>query len=137
MVSFPDLSGMKQVNPVLAIISPGLLKTVFRPAYTLEAEQQNVDIHALLEQKAGNYKPGQSGLLALDWWNGNRSVLVDVDLTGLIIGATLATKPEEIYRASSKRQLMENGSLLKPSKIMVCQSTNWLPAAVCQRKINC
>jgi len=44
-------------------------------------------------------KPGESGLLALDWWNGNRSVLVDVDLTGLLIGATLATKPEEIYRA--------------------------------------
>jgi L-ribulokinase len=35
----------------------------------------------------------------LDWWNGNRSVLVDVDLTGLLLGATLATKPEEIYRA--------------------------------------
>ena len=44
-------------------------------------------------------KPGESGLLALDWWNGNRSVLVDVDLTGLLLGATLATKPEEIYRA--------------------------------------
>jgi L-ribulokinase len=37
--------------------------------------------------------------VALDWWNGNRSVLVDVDLTGLIVGMTLATKPEEIYRA--------------------------------------
>jgi len=37
--------------------------------------------------------------VALDWWNGNRSVLVDVDLTGLLIGATLATRPEEIYRA--------------------------------------
>jgi len=44
-------------------------------------------------------RPGQSGLIALDWWNGNRSVLVDVDLTGLLLGATLATKPEEIYRA--------------------------------------
>ncbi len=43
-------------------------------------------------------KPGESGLLALDWWNGNRSVLVDVDLTGLIIGCTLITKPEDIYR---------------------------------------
>ena len=43
--------------------------------------------------------PGESGLLALDWWNGNRSVLVDVDLTGLLLGMTLATKPEEIYRA--------------------------------------
>ncbi|WP_036715995.1 FGGY-family carbohydrate kinase, partial [Paenibacillus darwinianus] len=45
------------------------------------------------------YKPGQSGLLALDWWNGNRSVLVDTDLTGLLLGCTLLTKPEEIYRA--------------------------------------
>ncbi len=44
-------------------------------------------------------KPGESGLLALDWWNGNRSVLVDVDLTGLLLGTTLATRPEEIYRA--------------------------------------
>ena len=37
--------------------------------------------------------------MALDWWNGNRSVLVDVDLTGMILGMTLQTKPEEIYRA--------------------------------------
>ncbi len=43
--------------------------------------------------------PGESGLLALDWWNGNRSVLVDADLTGLMVGMTLQTKPEEMYRA--------------------------------------
>jgi L-ribulokinase len=52
-----------------------------------------------LNEKAEKLRPGESGLLALDWWNGNRSVLVDVDLTGLMIGMTLATKPEEIYRA--------------------------------------
>ena len=52
-----------------------------------------------MRKKLINIKPGESGLLALDWWNGNRSVLVDVDLTGLLIGATLSTKPEEIYRA--------------------------------------
>jgi L-ribulokinase len=52
-----------------------------------------------LTEKALTLKPGQSGLLALDWWNGNRSVLVDADLTGLLIGATLATRPEGIYRA--------------------------------------
>jgi L-ribulokinase len=52
-----------------------------------------------LEEKAAHLLPGESGLLALDWWNGNRSVLVDVDLTGLLIGQTLATTPEEIYRA--------------------------------------
>ncbi len=69
------------------------------PAYWQEAAQRGVDIHQLLEEKAGRLKAGESGLLALDWWNGNRSVLVDVDLTGLLIGATLATRPEEIYRA--------------------------------------
>ena len=68
-------------------------------AYEREAEKRGVSIHQMLEEKAARLKPGESGLLALDWWNGNRSVLVDVDLTGLLLGATLATKPEEIYRA--------------------------------------
>ncbi len=68
-------------------------------AYEQEAKECGIDIHQLLEEKAAKLKPGESGLLALDWWNGNRSVLVDVDLTGLLVGATLATKAEEIYRA--------------------------------------
>ncbi|MCX6032819.1 MAG: ribulokinase [Chloroflexi bacterium] len=68
-------------------------------AYEREAAARGISIHQLLEERAAALKPGESGLLALDWWNGNRSVLVDVDLTGLLIGATLATKPEEIYRA--------------------------------------
>jgi len=68
-------------------------------AYEHEAEARGINLHRLLEEKASPLKPGQSGLLALDWWNGNRSVLVDVDLTGLLLGATLATRAEEIYRA--------------------------------------
>jgi L-ribulokinase len=68
-------------------------------AYEREAEGRGISIHQLFEEKAARLEPGESGLLALDWWNGNRSVLVDVDLTGLLLGATLATKPEEIYRA--------------------------------------
>lgn len=68
-------------------------------AYEREAANRGVNIHQLLEEKAAALKPGESGLLALDWWNGNRSVLVDVDLTGLLLGMTLATRPEEIYRA--------------------------------------
>jgi L-ribulokinase len=64
-----------------------------------EAAEQGIDLHALLERKAALLEPGESGLLALDWWNGNRSVLVDVDLTGVLVGATLATRAEEIYRA--------------------------------------
>jgi L-ribulokinase len=54
--------------------------------------------HAALTEKAAQLKPGQSGLLALDWNNGNRTILVDQRLTGLLIGQTLHTKPEEIYR---------------------------------------
>jgi L-ribulokinase len=64
-----------------------------------EAKSKGITIHALLEEYAAKLKPGESGLVALDWWNGNRSVLVDVDLTGMLLGCTLATKPEEIYRA--------------------------------------
>ncbi len=68
-------------------------------AYAEEAKARGLDLHALLEEKAARLKVGESGLLALDWWNGNRSVLVDVDLTGMLLGMTLATRPEEIYRA--------------------------------------
>jgi L-ribulokinase len=68
-------------------------------AYERQARERGIDIHALLEEKAAALRVGESGLLALDWWNGNRSVLVDAALGGLLIGATLATAPEEIYRA--------------------------------------
>jgi len=68
-------------------------------SYHLEARELGREIHALLQDKAGRLAVGESGLLALDWWNGNRSVLVDAGVSGVLIGATLATVPEEIYRA--------------------------------------
>lgn len=55
--------------------------------------------HETLTEKALCMKPGESGLLALDWHNGNRTVLVDQRLTGGLIGMTLQTRPEEVYRA--------------------------------------
>ena len=58
-------------------------------SYEQEAAARRINPHQLLEEKAAQLKPGESGLLALDWWNGNRSVLVDVDLTGLLIGAPI------------------------------------------------
>jgi L-ribulokinase len=69
------------------------------PGYHEEAAARDVSLHELLEAKAGRLRPGENGLLALDWWNGNRSVLVDAHLTGMLVGATLATRAEEIYRA--------------------------------------
>jgi len=67
--------------------------------YHKEAQARGLNVHQLLEERAAQQKPGEHGLVALDWWNGNRSVLVDVDLTGVLVGATLATRPEDIYRA--------------------------------------
>lgn len=70
------------------------------PAYVQEAAaKEGINVHVWLERRAARYKPGETGLLALDWWNGNRSVLVDTELSGLLVGCTLLTKPEEIYRA--------------------------------------
>lgn len=68
-------------------------------AYQQEAESRGISVHALLTEKAEKLAIGESGLLALDWFNGNRSVLDDSELSGLILGLTLRTKPEEIYRA--------------------------------------
>ena len=67
--------------------------------YMQEARDRKLHIQQLLTEKAQALRPGQSGLLALDWWNGNRSVLVDTNLTGVMLGMTLQTKPEEMYRA--------------------------------------
>ena len=67
--------------------------------YTEAAHEAGVSIHAYLRSLAEKKAPGESGIVALDWWNGNRSILVDPTLTGVITGLTLATRPEDIYRA--------------------------------------
>ncbi|WP_130858929.1 ribulokinase [Gracilibacillus phocaeensis] len=70
------------------------------PTDTKEAAaKEGINIHQWFIDKASNFQPGETGLLALDWWNGNRSLLIDSELSGLLIGMTLQTKPEEIYRA--------------------------------------
>ena len=56
-------------------------------------------MHELLTGQAAEQALGQHGLVALDWHNGNRSVLVDHELSGLVVGQTLATRPEDGYRA--------------------------------------
>ena len=67
--------------------------------YAREARDRNMSPFALLTEKAEKLRPGQSGLLAIDWFNGNRVPYADADLTGVILGLTLHTKPEEIFRA--------------------------------------
>ena len=75
------------------------VKNCVPASYTEEAKEKGISIHKLLREKANKLSVGESGLLALDWWNGNRSVLVNSNLTGMLLGMTLGTKPEEIYRA--------------------------------------
>lgn len=67
--------------------------------YFKEAKNKNISIFNYLTGLASKLKPGESGILCLDWLNGNRSILMDADLSGLILGIKLSTKPEEIYRA--------------------------------------
>jgi L-ribulokinase len=69
------------------------------PEYHEAARTAGLNLHEYLEREAAEQKPGEHGLLALDWWNGNRSTLVDTELSGLLIGATLATRAPDIYRA--------------------------------------
>ena len=68
-------------------------------AYTEEAKARGMSPMALMDEKAAGLAIGQSGLVALDWMNGNRCVLEDSELSGLIVGLTLSTRPEEVYRA--------------------------------------
>jgi L-ribulokinase len=68
-------------------------------AYEAEAERRGISVHQYLEELAAEQPVGAHGLVALDWHNGNRSILVDHDLSGVIVGQTLGTRPEDTYRA--------------------------------------
>jgi len=70
--------------------------------------------HAELEAAASEIGPGETGLLAFDWWNGNRTILADADLSGVLLGLTIQSSAAEIYRALlesiafGNRRIMDN-----------------------------
>ncbi|HVU90817.1 MAG TPA: FGGY-family carbohydrate kinase, partial [Jatrophihabitans sp.] len=68
-------------------------------AYRDEAGRRGISVHEYLTELGAGQPVGAHGLLALDWLNGNRSVLMDADLSGVVVGLTLATRPEQVYRA--------------------------------------
>ncbi|ACU35809.1 ribulokinase [Actinosynnema pretiosum subsp. pretiosum] len=68
-------------------------------SYHETARERGISTHELLTELAAEQKIGQHGLVALDWHSGNRSVLVDHELSGVVVGQTLATRAEDTYRA--------------------------------------
>lgn len=112
----PGYYGYESGQSGMGDIYDWFAKNCVPQSYTAEAEKRSIPIQSFLTEKAEKLKPGETGLLALDWWNGNRSVLSDSNLSGLILGLNLNTKPEEIYRALieatafGKRRIIENYS---------------------------
>ncbi len=74
-------------------------ETSVPPSYVAAAAAAGEDVHQHLTRLAAAQEVGEHGLVALDWHSGNRSVLVDHELSGLVVGLTLATRPEDVYRA--------------------------------------
>jgi len=95
----PNLYGYEAGQAAGGDIYAWFIKHCVPAAATEAASAAGMDIHAWLSHEAGQLEVGESGLVALDWWNGNRSVLVDAELSGLFIGMNLGTTPAEMYRA--------------------------------------
>jgi L-ribulokinase len=68
-------------------------------SYVEAARERGESLHEYLSVRSARQPVGAHGLVALDWMGGNRSILVDASLSGVIVGLTLATTPEDIYRA--------------------------------------
>ncbi|MFF7159377.1 ribulokinase [Streptomyces sp. NPDC008139] len=95
----PGLWGYEAGQSGVGDILAWAVRTAAPHEYAVEARRRGISVHELLSEKAAAQPVGGHGLLALDWHSGNRSVLVDHHLSGLIVGLTLDTRPEDIYRA--------------------------------------
>lgn len=95
----PGLYAYEAGQPAVGDLFGSFVKNHVPASYKAEAKEKNVSLYTLLEQKASLQVPGESGLVALDWHNGTRSILSNPNLSGLLVGLTLHTKPEEIFRA--------------------------------------
>ncbi|MFF6951143.1 ribulokinase [Streptomyces iakyrus] len=95
----PGLWGYEAGQSGVGDIFGWFVRTGFPAAYAEEAAALGRDAHEHLTALAAEQAIGEHGLIALDWQSGNRSVLVDHDLSGVLVGLTLATRPEDVYRA--------------------------------------
>ncbi|MER6492165.1 ribulokinase [Streptomyces sp. BK205] len=95
----PGLWGYEAGQSGVGDIFGWFVRTGFPASYAEEAAALGRDPHEHLTALAAEQAVGEHGLIALDWQSGNRSVLVDHDLSGVVVGLTLSTRPEDVYRA--------------------------------------
>jgi L-ribulokinase len=95
----PGLWGYEAGQTGVGDIFAWFVETSVPAGYATSAAQRGQGVHEYLSDLAAGQPVGGHGLVALDWHNGNRSVLVDHDLSGLVVGASLSTRPEDVYRA--------------------------------------
>jgi L-ribulokinase len=95
----PGLYGYEAGQSAVGDIFAWFAESAVPPEVHEAARRRGVGVLAVLEEEAATLRPGECGLVALDWWNGNRSVLVDADLRGLLVGLTLTTRARDVYRA--------------------------------------
>ncbi len=95
----PGLYGYEAGQSAVGDIFAWYVENGVPPEYHAAAQKAGLGLHEYLEREAAKQRVGEHGLIALDWWNGNRSTLVDVDLTGMMLGMNLATRAPDIYRA--------------------------------------
>ena len=93
----PGFYGIEAGQPCTGDLLAWVVENCLPESYIREAQTRKISGHQLLTDKLYGYHAGESGLLALDWFNGVRTPLMDFDLSGLILGLNLQTKPEEIY----------------------------------------
>lgn len=95
----PGLYGYEAGQSGVGDIFGWFIKNSVPESYHAKAAKRGMGIHEYLTALAERQNIGQHGLVALDWHSGNRSVLVDHELSGVVVGQTLATRPEDGYRA--------------------------------------
>ncbi|WNV88881.1 ribulokinase [Umezawaea sp. Da 62-37] len=95
----PGLWGYEAGQSGVGDIFGWFVENCVPPSYHRRAVDRGITVHELLTELAEAQGIGEHGLIALDWHSGNRSVLVDHELSGLVVGQTLATRAEDTYRA--------------------------------------
>ncbi len=119
-------------------LSAGLSRTVCHHSITTKPKAKRQAIHQVLEAHAAKLQPGESGLLALDWWNGNRSILVDANLSGVYAGHDVGDdragdvpgvdRGDGLWQARDRRDLSSQGR---------ADSTRSWPVVACRRRTSC